>query len=121
MTANAAPAPGAVLITVDDDGTARLQWPGQGRTAQLQTGREYRLTYRYAGQGFDRQAQMSYLGADRDRIHLQFNARPAAGTQAMPASVLITVEDIGPSLGRDHTSRYLNWDSRKPRPEVRRG
>ncbi|HEV2174235.1 MAG TPA: hypothetical protein VGR71_11745 [Nitrospira sp.] len=81
-----------------------------GREAELVTGYEYVITYRIGAQRYDREARMSFLGGKSDS--LQFNARPSAGTQTFPARVLTSVTNVGLSLGREDSRRYVGRRAR---------
>lgn len=82
------------------------------RLSELQTGHEYIIVVQYDNQRFPRRSRMSFLA--RDGAQTQWNARPAAGTQSIPARYILSVEDIGQSLGRDDPRRYVNHDARIP-------
>lgn len=74
---------------------------------QLKKGREYEITYCIPGvQRYDCKSRMSYLGSDYG-ARLQFNARPAAGTQTYEARWIKKIADVGQSLGRDDPKRYV--------------
>jgi hypothetical protein len=87
-----------------EDGVAVT--PAAGQRVMLIPGREYRITYRFDGQRYDRAARMSFLGATTAG-RLQWSARPAAGTQEIPVTAIRTVTDLGPSGGRDDPQRYV--------------
>lgn len=60
----------------------------------------YKIRHRTPGiQKYDRKSLMQYLGIDERSIdaghvvHL-FNARPTAGTQSLPESSIISVEEV---------------------------
>lgn len=63
---------------------------------QLEKEKWYRIRYRAPNQGYDRKAEMQYLGIETIAVNLVhlFNARPTAGTQTMPDSWIISVEEI---------------------------
>jgi hypothetical protein len=60
--------------------------------AGLVPGQRYRLRYRSSTQRLDRSAVMVYLDADGE--NLLFSARPAAGTQQIPRTWLLSVEAV---------------------------
>jgi hypothetical protein len=56
----------------------------------------YKIRHRQQGQQYDRKSVMQYLGLEEhavNTVHL-FNARPTAGTQTMPDSWIISVEEV---------------------------
>jgi len=54
-----------------------------------------------------RRSCMTYLGTDSDGL-LQFNARPAAGTQTLEQSWIVRAEKLSRTQGRDDTRHYVN-------------
>lgn len=90
-----------------------------GVTAELQVGREYEITTQLDGEArrIPYRHRMSFLGEYQNG--LQFNARPAAGTQTWRATSIIAVTDVGESGGREDDKRFLNVDSRRLCPSCR--
>lgn len=75
---------------------------------QLEKGHEYEIVWRIEGvQRRDRKSRMSYLGLNETLNELEFNARPAAGTQVLRPENIKSVKDLGPSIGRDDSRRYV--------------
>jgi hypothetical protein len=60
-----------------------------GDTTELTPGADYIITYRFHGEGYDREARLGYLGTGHGGE--LWNAEPLAGTQTIPASVIKTV------------------------------
>jgi hypothetical protein len=78
-----------------------------GERAQVTAGHDYIITYRFSGWGYDREARLGFIGPG----HLggeEWNARPAAGTQTIPASVITSIRLADGTRGRrEDTRRYL--------------
>ena len=63
----------------------------------MEIGRRYLIRYRSDTQRFEREAVMDYLGegqAGVDAENYLFNARPLAGTQAMPKRWVQSVTEV---------------------------
>lgn len=78
-----------------------LTWPP---ARELEPGREYLVRTRTGQQRIDRESRMSFLGEGLGA--LQFNARPAGGTQSIDARSIVATRDLGPSIGREDARRY---------------
>jgi len=87
----------------------------------LIVGHEYELETMIPGvQRVPRWSRMSFLGENRaDMDPLQFNARPAAGTQALKASWIRQVVPLGHSRGREDTLRYVGEKTRRTQAATR--
>jgi hypothetical protein len=92
-----------------------------GSTDVLIVGHEYELETMIPGvQRVPRWSRMSFLGENRgDMDPLQFNARPAAGTQAMKASWIRSVHPLGHSRGREDALRYVGEKTRRTQAATR--
>jgi hypothetical protein len=92
-----------------------------GSNDVLIVGHEYELETMIPGmQRVPRWSRMSFLGENRgDMDPLQFNARPAAGTQAMKASWIRSVHPLGHSRGREDALRYVGEKTRRTQPAPR--
>jgi hypothetical protein len=76
--------------------------------AQLREGYEYEIISMVQGvQRYPRKSRMSYLGIHRGTNELQFNARPAAGTQTIRSQNLVEIHEVGKSKGREDPKRYV--------------
>lgn len=69
--------------------------------AILSEGKKYRIRYKLGQQKFQREAVMVLLGHEGDS--LQWDARPAAGTQTLNRADIIGVEHVSQS-----TTVYIN-------------
>lgn len=65
-------------------------------TTDMIIGRWYQIRHRSEAQHYDRKSVMQYLGVAEQPgpVTHRFNARPVAGTQTMPHSWLISVEEV---------------------------
>jgi hypothetical protein len=87
----------------------------------LLIGHEYELETMIPGvQRVPRWSRMSFLGENRgDMDPLQFNARPAAGTQALKPSWIRQVIPLGYSRGREDALRYVGEKTRRTQAATR--
>jgi len=73
----------------------------------LIVGKMYRVVHKAPTEKLPRESAMGYLGEDPNG-YLSFNARPLAGTQAMPKSWILSITEAPPGL-----RVYLNKIVRK--------
>jgi hypothetical protein len=76
---------------------------------RFEPGVTYIVRTRTGSQIKARQHCMTYLSWDADRkVHI-FNARPAAGTQALRDEDILSKEPVGPRRGgRENAAHYMN-------------
>lgn len=84
-------------------------------------GHEYELETMIPGvQRVSRWSRMSFIGVnDSDLDPLQFNARPAAGTQSLKGSWIRQAIPLGHSRGRYDALRYVNGKTRRTQAATR--
>lgn len=76
-------------------------------TVSMVVGQEYLVLTKRPAQGYPREHRIGFLGKGRTEGELEFDARPAAGTQQLAIEDIVTIRPVEKDEAKRHMNRVV--------------